>query len=72
MTDAADTETEADHSDADPDHGEHDHGHTNPAYPDPPERSTAPQSEYELNQVATGFAVLLVGILITIALPLLL
>ena len=42
-----------------------------PAPPDrePPLRSTAPQGEYTMGQVGFGFAVLLVGILITLVIP---
>lgn len=35
----------------------------------PPLRSTAPQSDYTLGQVGVGFAVLLVGLIVTMALP---
>ena len=42
-----------------------------PAPPDkePPLRSTAPQGEFTMGQVGFGFAVLLVGLLITFGLP---
>ena len=48
-----------------------------PAEPTPPERepplrSTAPQSEYTSTQVALGFVVLLVGLVVTFGLPFLL
>lgn len=58
-----------------------DHDDDRPAYnpeePTPPERepplrSTAPQSDFELAQVGAGFVVLLVGLVITFGLPLLL
>lgn len=41
-------------------------------FPDPPERSTAPQSDYTMSNVGTGFIVLLVGVALTFGLPLLL
>jgi len=42
-----------------------------PAPPDrePPLRSTAPQSEYTMGQVAFGFIVLLVGLVVVFGLP---
>jgi hypothetical protein len=36
----------------------------------PPLRSTAPQSEFTSKQVATGLAIMLVGLAITFGLPL--
>jgi hypothetical protein len=37
---------------------------------EPPLRSTAPQSDYTFRDVAVGFAVLLVGVVVTFGLPL--
>ena len=39
---------------------------------EPPLRSTAPQSEYTTRDVGVGFAVMLVGIAVAFALPLVL
>lgn len=46
-----------------------------PTEPDPPAqappvRSTAPQSDYTGNQVAVGFAVAVIGLLVGVGLPL--
>jgi len=41
-------------------------------YPNPPERSTAPQSDYTMGDVGTGVVVALVGVVVTFGLPLLL
>ncbi|MFC7133330.1 MULTISPECIES: DUF7550 family protein [Salinibaculum] len=45
---------------------------TSPTPPDrePPLRSTAPQSEYTMGQVAVGFVIMLVGLVVTFGLPL--
>jgi hypothetical protein len=45
---------------------------SSPAPPDrePPLRSTAPQGKYTMGQVAFGFVILFVGLLITFGLPL--
>lgn len=37
---------------------------------EPPHRSTAPQSAYTLGQVGFGVAVLVVGLLVTVGIPL--
>ena len=37
---------------------------------EPPERSTAPQSEYTNGQVATGFVIMLVGVALVVGLTL--
>jgi hypothetical protein len=49
-----------------------DHDEVDNGYPNPPERSTAPQSDYTMSDVATGFVVMLVGVGIIFGLPLLL
>ncbi|WP_246987692.1 DUF7550 family protein [Halorientalis marina] len=49
-----------------------DHEEVDNDYPDPPERSTAPQSDYSMSDVLTGFVVMLVGVAITFGVPLLL
>lgn len=60
-------------------HDEHDHGAGRPAYdpenvslPEraPPLRSTAPQSEFTMRQVALGFVVTLLGVAVVFGLPL--
>lgn len=55
---------------------EDDQHHYDPSRPTPPEREppsrqTAPQSEYTPRQVAFGFVLLLVGLVVTVGLPLL-
>jgi hypothetical protein len=61
------------------DHGGHGHGADrqeydpeNVALPErsPPLRSTAPQSDFTMSQVATGAVVMVVGVLIAFGLPL--
>jgi hypothetical protein len=49
-----------------------DHEEVDNDYPNPPERSTAPQSDYTMSDVGTGIVVMLVGVAITFGLPLLL
>lgn len=60
---------------------DHDHGHEgdrpdydpeNVSLPkrEPPLRSTAPQSDFTMGQVLTGFAVLVIGLVIVFGLPL--
>jgi hypothetical protein len=49
-----------------------DHEEADNDYPDPPERSTAPQSDYTMSDVATGFVVMFVGVAIIFGVPLLL
>jgi hypothetical protein len=49
----------------------------NPSNPTPPAetpplRSTAPQSEYTMTQVAIGFLILLLGVAVTFGLPIVL
>jgi len=64
-----------DHEDAA--HGHEDRPDYDPANKDlpagkPPLRSTAPQSEYTTRDVGVGFAVMLVGVAVAFALPLVL
>jgi hypothetical protein len=56
------------------DHDDHGHGADRPEYDpgnkelperEPPLRSTAPQSDYAMGQVALGFVVLVVGLVLT-------
>lgn len=59
----------------DTDRGEDEAGGYDPRAPtppsrEPPYRSTAPQSDYTVGQVGLGFAVLVVGLLLTVGLPL--
>jgi hypothetical protein len=54
------------HHDAHPDY---DPGSPIPPEREPPRRSTAPQSDYTMGQVIFGYAVLLVGLVLTFALP---
>jgi hypothetical protein len=56
-----------DHGEAD--HGHDDHGHGDGA-PGGYERSTAPQSEYTGRQVGIGIAVMIVGVVVTLGVPL--
>jgi hypothetical protein len=42
----------------------------NPPETEPPLRSTAPQSEFTMGQVAFGAVILLVGLVVTFGLPL--
>jgi hypothetical protein len=57
-------------------HGADAEGHaeaaTDSPYPNPPERSTAPQSDYTMRDVGVGFVVMVVGVVVTFGLPLLL
>lgn len=50
--------------------GEYDPEEPAPPAREPPRRSTAPQSEYILGQVAVGFVVLLFGSALIVGLPL--
>jgi hypothetical protein len=58
--------------DHDEDRPEYDPEAPTPPEREPPLRSTAPQSEYTSTQVALGFVVLLVGLVVTFGLPFLL
>jgi len=49
---------------------EYDPAEPTPPAREPPHRSTAPQSAYTSGQVATGFAVLLVGFAVVVGLTL--
>jgi len=49
-----------------------DHEAVDNDYPDPPERSTAPQSDYSMRDVGIGFVVMFVGVAVTFGVPLLL
>ncbi|MFB6189852.1 MAG: hypothetical protein ABEI57_08200 [Halapricum sp.] len=69
------TETET----AEEDHDDHGHETERPDYDpanvelpsrEPPLRSTAPQSDFTMRQVAIGFVVLVVGLVVTFGLPL--
>jgi len=63
---AEETDEEADEqageAEADPD----------PEYPDPPERETAPQSDYTMRDVGVGAVITVVGVLLTFVVPFLL
>ena len=79
------TAEEVDHENVDEhdsghdDHGGHGHGADRQEYDpenvslperSPPLRSTAPQSDFTMSQVATGAVVMVVGVLIAFGLPL--
>jgi len=61
--------TDDDHDDERPAYDPHS---PTPPERDPPLRSTAPQSAYTMGQVGFGAAVLLVGLAVTVGLPVLL
>jgi hypothetical protein len=74
-TDHATDEHEANHDH----HDEHDHGADRPDYDpedvalssrEPPLRSTAPQSNFTMGQVAMGIVVLVVGLAVVFGVPL--
>lgn len=76
MTDQTSEET---HDTTHDHHDEHDHGADRPDYDpenvslpsqEPPLRSTAPQSEFTMAQVATGSVVLVIGLAVVFGLPL--
>ena len=64
---AAESSHDEDHATAP---GEYDPSAPTPPAREPPVRSTAPQSDYTMGQVATGAIIFLVGAALTFGLPL--